>query len=125
MASKEKENRESVRSNYFIMPQNEDTNAHGAEDREYALMLKIERLESLREELAEAGFGTFEEVQAALTVTNSQTGTNALLDEKRSLLEEIRAEMLDLDLTSYAAIDEQIHTLHQELDELEGFDDDN
>jgi len=92
--------------------------------REYALMLEIERLESLREEMDEAGFSTFEQVEAALTLTQGEAAADGANDlvSSRALLQEIREELLELGLTTYAEVNDQISTLHRQLDELEGFE---
>lgn len=95
-------------------------------NQEYELMLTIERLESVREEMDEVGFSTLNEVEAALKLTDgsSQGNGTSQLAEKRALLLEIRDELLDLGLATYAEVDDQIATLHRQLDHLEGFDSD-
>ncbi len=86
---------------------------------EYEVMLVLERLESLREELEECGFGTIGEIETALAMTTSGSNgssASANLASKRSQLEEIREEMLDLDVDSLKEINDQIRLLHQQLD---------
>ncbi len=92
--------------------------------REYTVMLNIERLESLREEMDEAGFSTFDQVEAALSLTQGEAAADGANDlvSSRALLQEILDELLELGLTSYAEVNDQIGTLHRQLDELEGFE---
>jgi|GEM_PF-1756115 len=90
---------------------------------EYSLLLVLERLETLREELDEVGFSTLKEIEATLsiTTTGSSNGTSKSpdLSEKRAQLEEIRDEMLDLEVDTYQEINDQIRAIHTQLDETE------
>lgn len=98
----------------------EDEKGQPLEDgEEYSMLLVLDRLESLREDLDEAGFSTLREVEAALalTVPTNPASPDAFLDERRALLTEIREEMLDLGLDNYQQLNDQIRLMHQQLDE--------
>jgi hypothetical protein len=73
----------------------------------YEMMLELERLESLREDLEELGFATIDQVEAALANPSAD----------RAFLEEIRGEMLDLEISDTAALDAAIDDLNAQLDE--------
>ncbi len=105
------------------MAEDEIENIDEGSAEDYSLMLVLERLETLREELDEVGFSTLQEIEATLSITNpgSSNGTSNSTDltEKRAQLEEIRDEMLDLDVDTYQEINDQIRAIHTQLDEKE------
>ena len=89
----------------------------GEASEEYALLLALDRLESLREDLDEVGFSTLQEVEAVLSLSGrGQNGVSSDLKNRLSLLEEIRDEMLDLGVATYQEINDQITLLHTQLD---------
>lgn len=81
----------------------------------YNLMLRLERLESLREDLEEAGLSTLGEVEAALALIIPSN--NPALQEKHTQLSEIRAELLELELTGLDSLEAEIDRLNEQLDE--------
>jgi DNA-binding transcriptional MerR regulator len=105
------------------MADEEIENIDEGSSEDYSLMLVLERLETLREELDEVGFSTLQEIEATLSITNpgSSNGTSKSpdLSEKRAQLEEIRDEMLDLEVDTYQEINDQIRAIHAQLDEKE------
>lgn len=80
----------------------------------YDLMLRLDRLESLREDLEETGLNTLAAVESALALT-----TPTANPEKRTLLEEMRQEFLDLGLSNLAEVEAQIDELNEQLDTLD------
>jgi hypothetical protein len=83
----------------------------------YDLMITLERLESLREDLEEAGLRTLKDIEAALSLI--APNNNPSLQSKRRLLTDIRSEFLDLNLTSSESIQVQIDQINEQLDGLE------
>jgi hypothetical protein len=73
----------------------------------YEMMLELERLESLREDLDELGFATIDQLEAALANPSAD----------RAFLEEIRVEMLDLEISDTVALAAAIDDLNAQLDE--------
>jgi hypothetical protein len=94
--------------------QGKDLEPHNSE--EYALMLTLEQLESLEEELQEVGFGTLSEIETALALT-SHTSTPKL-EQRRELLQDIRNQMHELQVTNFEEIKEHITKLNEQLDEI-------
>jgi hypothetical protein len=89
------------------MSNNNGQNSEG--DNTYEMMLELERLESLREDLEELGFDTVDQVEAALANPSAD----------RAFLEEIRDEMLDLEISDTAALNAAIDDLNAQLDDEE------
>ena len=83
----------------------------------YDKMMHLERLESLREELEENNFETLSGVEAALALIVPDA--NAETDQERAMLNEIRTEMLDLEVSDLAGVDAKIDELNEQLDELD------
>jgi hypothetical protein len=81
------------------------------EQNEYDLMLELEDLESLKEDLQEAGYTTIKEVEIALL--------NISDPERRELLSEIKDTMLELEVEDLVQIQDLIDALNQELDQQE------
>jgi hypothetical protein len=81
----------------------------------YDLMLRLERLESLREDLEEARLNTLSEVEAALALI--APNNNPALQEKHTQLSEIRTELLELELTGLDSLEAEIDRLNEQLDE--------
>lgn len=90
------------------IPQGDDT---------YDLMLRLEQLESLREDLEEAGYNSLAQVEAALALT--VPGTDATTDEKRALLTAIRDDLLELGLVGLDEVEDEIEELNGQLDEAD------
>ncbi len=98
----------------------QEENSKNKQSDEYSLMMLLERLETLREDLDEAGFSSLQEIEAALAITASgSNGSSAIdpeLEARRNHLMEIRDELLDLDIDSYSEINDQIRTINTQLD---------
>ena len=101
----------------------DEQNLKNFEFDEYNVLLLVERLESLREELEEVGFDSLKEIEAALALTGSDADGSKngdVLNQRLAQLDEIRGEMLDLEVDSYQDVNDQIRILHEQLDEGEG-----
>ena len=96
---------------------------------EYSLMLALERLESLREDLDELGYGSLQEVEGALTMTanGAQPGGNGVYNNSavvvgnvdREHLRTIRNDMIDLGVANLDEITGAINDLNTRLDALD------
>src|SRR5918911_522386 len=95
----------------------EEEEITGGDSETYDLMLQLERLESLREDIEEAGFNSLPEVEAALAL--AVPGADATAGEKRALLTSIRSELLELGLSDLEEVETQIEELNNRLDELD------
>lgn len=80
----------------------------------YDLMLRLEQLESLREDLQESGFNSLAKVEAALALT--VPGNNPETEEKRAGLASIRADLLELGLADLAGVEAEIDRINSQLD---------
>ncbi|MBN9388396.1 MAG: hypothetical protein J0I20_10120 [Chloroflexi bacterium] len=83
----------------------------------YDLMLRLEQLESLREDMEETGFDSLAQVESALALT--VPGTDAATDEKRTLLVSIRDDLLELGLVGLDEVETEIEELNSQLDETD------
>jgi hypothetical protein len=90
----------------------EELEPTGGEGEEYELMLRLEQLESLQEELDEVGCSSLNEVEKALVKPN-------ISGDQRELLQDIRDQLLELQVNDLGEIRQEIDRLNQELDELE------
>ncbi|MDB5080927.1 MAG: hypothetical protein JWP00_2851 [Chloroflexi bacterium] len=81
----------------------------------YDMMLRLEQLESLREDLEESGFNSLSKVEAALALT--VPGANPETEEKRTWLTSIRADLLELGLADQAEVEAEIDRINSQLDE--------
>lgn len=81
----------------------------------YDLMLRLEQLESLREDMEEAGFDSLAQVESALALT--VPGSDPDTDEKRQLLSSIRADLIELGLVRLDEVEGEIDELNGQLDE--------
>jgi hypothetical protein len=88
-------------------------------DETYDLMLRLEQLESLREDMDEAGFDSLAQVESALALT--VPGTDAATDDKRALLTSIRDDLLELGLVGLDEVETEIEELNSQLDEADDF----
>ena len=86
-------------------------------DETYDLMLRLEQLESLREDMEEAGFDSLSQVESALALT--VPGTDEATDEKRALLLSIRDDLIELDLVGLDEVEAEIEGLNSRLDEAD------
>lgn len=86
-------------------------------DETYDLMLRLEQLESLREDMGEAGYNSLAQVESALALT--VPGTDAVTDEKRALLTSIRDDLLELGLVGLDEVGTEIEELNSQLDEAD------
>lgn len=91
--------------------ENNDENYAPENNETYDLMMRLERLESLREEMEEEGFATRGQLEAALL---SHTP-----GAKRELLEEMLEDLQSFDLPDTAALEREIDRLNEELDDLD------
>jgi hypothetical protein len=80
----------------------------------YDLMLRLEQLESLREDLQESGFNSLAKIEAALALT--VPGNNAEAEEKRAELTAMRADLLELGLADLAGVEADIDRINNLLD---------
>jgi hypothetical protein len=80
----------------------------------YDLMLRLEQLESLREDLQESGFSTLAKIEAALALT--VPGNNPEAEEKRAGLTAMRADLLELGLADLAGVEAEIDRINNLLD---------
>ncbi len=87
----------------------------------YDLMTELERLESLREDLAEVGLPSLTQVEGALALLTP--GPDPAMAERHAALLEIRQELRSLGLTDLASLEARIDQLNNELDELDDEDD--
>ena len=94
----------------------EPTN-EAASGEEYDLMLRLDRLESLREDLVENNLRSLNEVEAALALL--APSPDPANQERRDLLADLRTEMLDLDLPSLETLEDEIDRLNDRLDNLD------
>ena len=83
----------------------------------YDLMLRLEQLESLREDMEETGFDSLAQVESALAL--AVPGTDAATDEKRTLLVSIRDDLLELGLVGLDEVETEIEELNSQLDETD------
>src|SRR3712207_1984919 len=80
----------------------------------YDLMLRLEQLESLREDMQEGGFDSLAKIEAALALT--VPGKNPEAEEKRELLSSLRSDLLEVGLSDLAGVEAEIDRLNTELD---------
>lgn len=76
----------------------------------YDLMLQLERLESLREDMEDAGVNTVAEVEAQLGKKSTDT---------EPLLAGIREELTEFGLSSLEEVEAEIDGLNEQLDEAD------
>ena len=88
------------------IPQGDDT---------YDLMLRLEQLESLREDMQEAGFDSLAQVESALALT--VPGSDPDTGEKRELLTAIRSDLIELGLVGLDEVEAEIAELNSQLDD--------
>jgi hypothetical protein len=86
-------------------------------DETYDLMLRLEQLESLREDLQESGFDSLAKIEAALALT--VPGNNPETEEKRDALNSIRSDLLELGLSNLSGVEAEIERINGQLDEDE------
>jgi hypothetical protein len=86
-------------------------------DDTYDLMMRLEQLESLREDMQEAGFDSLAQVESALALT--VPGTDPATDEKRELLVSIRGDLLEIGLVGLDQVEAEIEQLNDLLDASE------
>ncbi len=84
------------------------------ESGDYDLMLQLDRLESLREDLLDNKLDNLTGLEAALALL---VPTGPETEERRNDLQEIRTEMLALNLDTLDEIETQIDRLNQQLDD--------
>ena len=99
--------------NRKVRKMSEEENIPDGDDT-YGLMLRLEQLESLREDMQEAGFDSLSQVEAALALT--VPGTDPATDEKRELLIAIRGDLLELGLVGLDEVEAEIVELNDHLD---------
>lgn len=80
----------------------------------YALMLRLEQLESLREDLEESGFDSLAKLEGVLALT--VPGNNPQAEEKRAGLTAMRADLLELGLSDLAGVEAEIERINNLLD---------
>jgi hypothetical protein len=86
-------------------------------DDTYDLMMRLEQLESLREDMQEAGFDSLAQVESALALT--VPGADPATDEKRELLVSIRGDLLEIGLVGLDQVEAEIEQLNNRLDASE------
>ncbi len=80
----------------------------------YSLMMRLEQLESLREDLQDSGFASLAKVEAALAL--SVPGNSPEIEEKRTWLTSIRVDFLELGLADLAGVETEIDQINGQLD---------
>lgn len=86
----------------------------------YDLLVRLEQLESLREDMEETGFDSLAQVESALALT--VPGTDPATDEKRELLTAIRRDLLELGFVGLDEVEAEIEQLNSQLDTPEDED---
>jgi hypothetical protein len=87
---------------------------------EYERMLLLDDLESLREEMEEVGVSDLEQVRRWLHPSASDRAGGTMAQADTVALRAILQQMEEYSITTQAQLEEEIATLHAELDALGG-----